>query len=237
MKALLSAILCLAACAGAEDITLTDGTILRQAKILKQEAATLKIEHKDGISNVGPGLLPHEVSRRYTWDSKALESAQQAAAAVKAAGDAREAARQLAAAKIKRIEAQLKELEAELTAERKAHGVTAGQLKVWLQMSFPAMVQRGRLRSGHAYEIHIENTGTTTFRGVARGAVYLGNIGDDPQELKLVVDPGKTAKFLVDSQFGCSDQTLVVMEIQAANRKGVTFDLPAPKSVSSVGAR
>lgn len=221
----------------AEDITLTDGTVLKQAKVLKQEAATLKIEHKDGISNVGPGLLPYAVSRRYTWDSKALESAKQAAEAAKAAGDAREAARQLEAAEDKWREARTKALEAELTAKRKTHGVAAGKLNVWLQISFPAMVRRSGLRSGHAYAIHIENTGSTTFRGVARGAVYLGNLGDVPQELKLVIDPGKTAKFLVDSQFGCSDETMIVMEIEAENRKGVAIDIPAPKSVSTVGAR
>jgi hypothetical protein len=236
MKVLLSAILCLAACAGAEDITLTDGTVLRQAKILRKEAATLKIEHKDGISNVGPGMVPYEVSRRYTWDSKALESAKQAAAAVKAAGDAQEASRRQAATADKAREDKIDALLAERNAERKAAGIQAGPLMVWLQISFPTMVQRSGLRSGHLYGICIENTGDKTFRGIARGSVYLDSIGDTPLASKLVIEPGKTGKFVVDSQIGCSDETFIALEIEAPNQKVIHLKLPAPKSLSIVEA-
>lgn len=217
----------------AEDITLTDGTILRQAKVLKQEAATLKIEHKDGISNVGPGLLPYAVSRRYTWDSQALESAKQAAEAAKAAGDAREASRQFAAAEDKAEKARIQALRDEWTAERKADGVKVGALNAWLQHSFPAMIERRSLRSGHVYSVRIENTGDKTFRGIVRGAVYWGSWGDDPMESKLVIEPGKTAKFMVESLFSCGDKTWVVMEIES-NGVVVSRKLRAPKSVSSV---
>lgn len=221
----------------AEDITLTDGTVLRKAKILKQEAATLKIEHKDGISNVGPGLLPHEVSRRYTWNSKALESAKQEADAAKAAGDVREATRQVEVAEEKALKARIAAHLADRTAKRKAEGVQVGALKVWLQLSVPVIIQRSGSRAGHAYGICIENTGDNVFRGIARGAVYLGNVGDVAQESKLVIEPGKTATFIVESQIGCGDETQIVMEIEAANRKGANLILRAPKNFNTGSTR
>lgn len=55
------------------DITLEDGTVLKDAVVLKVEPDGLRLEHHDGVSKVVFENLPDEVQKQFTFDREEAE--------------------------------------------------------------------------------------------------------------------------------------------------------------------
>ena len=83
MKALIVALLTAACVSSAADITLPDGRIFREAKIVSQSPTTVTIRHATGFDQVPKSKLPTDLAEQYPTDTAAAE--QEAAASEKRA--------------------------------------------------------------------------------------------------------------------------------------------------------
>lgn len=70
--------LVLAALAGATDVTLKDGRVLRNAVITKQDPTTVTVRHAEGFSQVEKAKLPDELAAQYPVDQAAAETQRKA---------------------------------------------------------------------------------------------------------------------------------------------------------------
>jgi len=81
-------IVCFASIAMADDITLSDGKVLHNAKIISQDAASVTIKHSTGIARVMMPELPKELRDKLNYDpdqaQNLLDKEQRATAAMNA---------------------------------------------------------------------------------------------------------------------------------------------------------